>query len=73
MSSLQVHGGLSEADSMAQDEERTEQDKIWAAFMAYDHEQYGYISVNDLRAALERTGNPVTEDETYWMISVADP
>jgi Ca2+-binding EF-hand superfamily protein len=41
--------------------------------MAYDHDQYGYISVNDLRAALERTGNPVTEDETYWMISVADP
>jgi Ca2+-binding EF-hand superfamily protein len=41
--------------------------------MAYDHEQFGYISVNDLRAALDRAGHPVTEDETYWMIAMADP
>jgi Ca2+-binding EF-hand superfamily protein len=41
--------------------------------MAYDHEQFGYISVNDLRAALDRAGHPVSEDETYWMISLADP
>ena len=41
--------------------------------MAYDHEQFCYISVNDLRAALDRAGHPVTEDETYWMIAMADP
>ena len=41
--------------------------------MAYDHEQIGYISVHDLRAALEKAGEIVTEDETYWMISVSDP
>lgn len=57
----------------AEDAERKFQDKIWEAFMAYDHEQFGYISVNDLRAALERAGEFVSEDETYWMISVSDP
>jgi Ca2+-binding EF-hand superfamily protein len=41
--------------------------------MAYDHEQLGNICVNDLRAALERAGEIVTEDETYWMISMSDP
>ena len=41
--------------------------------MAFDHEQFGYISVNDLRAALDRAGEPVSQDEAYWMISVADP
>ena len=41
--------------------------------MAYDHDQFGYISVNDLRAALDRAGHPVSEDETYWMISMSDP
>jgi Ca2+-binding EF-hand superfamily protein len=41
--------------------------------MAYDHEQFGYISVNDLRAALEKAGESVSEDMAYLMISVADP
>jgi Ca2+-binding EF-hand superfamily protein len=41
--------------------------------MAYDHEKFGYISVNDLRAAFDRAGHPVSEDETYWMISLSDP
>ncbi len=31
-------------------QERISNDKIWEAFMAYDHEQFGYISVHDLRA-----------------------
>ena len=56
-----------------EDKLRAEQDKIWEAFMAYDLERFGYISVNDLRAALERAGESVGEDETYWMISVSDP
>lgn len=41
--------------------------------MAYDHEKFGYISVHDLRAALEKAGEIVTEDEAYWMIAVSDP
>ncbi len=41
--------------------------------MAFDHEQLGYISVNELRAALDRAGDTVTQDEAYWMISVSDP
>ena len=56
-----------------EDEERKFNDKIWEAFMAYDHEQFGYISVNDLRAALEKAGESVSEDMAYLMISVADP
>jgi Ca2+-binding EF-hand superfamily protein len=64
---------MASTEEQAQLDERHEQDKIWAAFMAYDHEQFGYISVNDLRAALDRAGHPVSEDETYWMISLSDP
>ena len=41
--------------------------------MAYDHKQFGYISVYDLRAALEKASEIVTEDEAYWMIAVSDP
>ena len=41
--------------------------------MHFDHEQFGYISVHDLRAALEKAGELVTEDESYWMIAVSDP
>src|SRR5450830_1193405 len=56
-----------------EDEERISNDKIWEAFMAYYHEQFGYISVHDLRAALEKAGELVSEDESYWMIAVSDP
>ena len=56
-----------------EDIDRKESDLIWEAFMAFDHEQLGFISVNDLRAALDRAGEQVTEDETYWMISMSDP
>jgi Ca2+-binding EF-hand superfamily protein len=41
--------------------------------MAYDNEQFGYISVGDLKQALIKAGEPVSEDEAYWMISVSDP
>lgn len=60
-------------DHNSEDEKRKENDKIWDAFMNYDTEHFGYISVNDLRAAMEAAGDPVGEDETYWMISVSDP
>ena len=56
-----------------EDIDRKESDLIWEAFMAFDHEQLGFISVNDLRAALDRAGEQFTEDETYWMISMSDP
>ena len=46
---------------------------MWDAFMAFDHEQTGSISVNDLRAALEQAGEVVSEDLTYWMIAMSDP
>ena len=46
---------------------------MWDAFMAFDHEQLGVISVNDLRAALEMSGEIVSEDLTYWMIAMSDP
>ena len=48
---------------------RRESDQIWEAFMAFDYEQLGFISVNDLKKALERAGEKLTDDETYWMIS----
>ena len=41
--------------------------------MAFDYEQLGFISVNDLRAALDRAGETVSQDEAYWMIAVSDP
>jgi Ca2+-binding EF-hand superfamily protein len=41
--------------------------------MAYDYEHNGYISVNDLKKAIEHAGEKVTDDETYWMISMSDP
>ena len=46
---------------------------MWDAFMAFDHDQSGSISVNDLRAALEQAGEVVSEDLTYWMIAMSDP
>ena len=41
--------------------------------MAFDNDQLGFISVNDLRAALDRAGETVSQDEAYWMIAVSDP
>ena len=41
--------------------------------MAYDHDQLGFIIVNDLRAALDRAGEIVNQNEAYWMIAMADP
>ena len=41
--------------------------------MAFDYDQLGFISVNDLRAALDRAGETVSQDEAYWMIAVSDP
>ena len=36
--------------------DRSEQDKIWEAFMAHDFENQGFISVNDLKFALNLAG-----------------
>ena len=41
--------------------------------MAFDYDQLGFISVNDLRAALDRAGETVSQDEAYWMIAMSDP
>ena len=48
-------------------------DKIWDAFMAFDYEKMGYMSVGDLKNALEYLGETVNEEETFLMISTADP
>ena len=53
--------------------ERRDADIIWEAFMAYDFDSTGSISINDLKKAMERAGEQVTDDKTYWMISMADP
>ena len=52
--------------------ERKEQDQIWEAFMAFDYDQQGAIGVNELKKALERVGEVVSDDQVYWMIAMAD-
>ena len=59
--------------SDSEDNDRRESDKIWEAFMAYDTEKNGTISVNDFKKAMEYAGEKVTDDECYWMISMQDP
>ena len=59
--------------SDSEDNDRKEAVQIWEAFLTYDAERMGYISVLDLKKALEHAGEKVTEDECYWMISVQDP
>ena len=41
--------------------------------MAFDYEQQGAIGVNELKKALERVGETVSDDQVYWMIAMADP
>ena len=48
-------------------------DKVWDAFMAFDHEKMGYMATNDLKSALEYLGETVNEEETFLMISTCDP
>ena len=48
-------------------------DKVWEAFMAFDHEKMGNMSTGDLRSALEYLGENVNEEETFLMISTCDP
>ena len=48
-------------------------DKVWDAFMAFDHDKMGYMSTNDLKSALEYLGETVNEEETFLMISTCDP
>ena len=48
-------------------------DKVWEAFMAFDYEKMGHMSINDLKNALEYLGETISEDEAFLMISTADP
>ena len=48
-------------------------DKVWDAFMAFDYEKMGYMSTGDLKNALDYLGETVNEEETFLMISTADP
>ena len=56
-----------------EDQARKENDQIWEAFLEYDFDRSGVISVNDLKKALEYAGEKVSDDKCYLMISVADP
>ena len=59
---------------MAEDEKkRREDDLIWEAFLEYDYEKEGCISVLDLKKALEHAGEKISDDWCYRMISIADP
>lgn len=54
-------------------DDRADFDKIWGAFMAYDQDGTGQISVMDLKKAIEEAGEKLTDDECYWLIAVNDP
>jgi len=56
-----------------EDDQRRENDLIWQAFLEYDYNREGQISVNDLKKALEYCGEKVSDDMCYKMISYADP
>ena len=62
-----------EVDQDFEDNQRKEDDMIWRAFLEFDYERNGHISVNDLKKALEDAGEKVTDDQCYLMISQADP
>ena len=64
----------SEKEQDAQDDATGQAgDKVWDAFMAFDHEKMGYMSTGDLKSALEYLGETVNEEETFLMISTCDP
>ena len=56
-----------------EDAQRKENDTIWQAFLDYDFDRSGQISVNDLKKALDLVGEKVSDDMCYKMISQADP
>lgn len=41
--------------------------------MAYDYEQNGTISTSDIKHALERLGESISENDTFRLIARADP
>lgn len=55
------------------DDERAFEDKIYEAFMAYDYDQNGSISTHDIRFALDRLGESISDNDTFRLISRADP
>jgi len=58
---------------VSDDDNRKDNDLIWEAFLEYDYERDGHISVNDLKTALEHAGEKISDDMCYLMISKADP
>jgi Ca2+-binding EF-hand superfamily protein len=40
--------------------------KIFQSFDSFDRDKFGFISVNDLKLALESCGVELSQDETYW-------
>ena len=63
----------SQGSSAGSDADREDEDRCWEAFMAYDHEQNGTMLTSDLKKALERLGQLVSDNDAYRMISAADP
>ena len=55
------------------DDEREFEDRIYEAFMAYDYDQNGTIATTDIRYALDRLGESISDNDTYRLISRADP
>lgn len=41
--------------------------------MAYDYEQNGTISTGDIKFALDRLGEAISDNDTYRLIASADP
>ena len=64
---------MSDNKSENSDAERNEADQIWQAFLEFDYDKEGHISVNDFKAALEHAGEKVSDDWCYRMISMIDP
>ena len=45
-----------------EEEERLADDKVWDAFMAFDHEKSGFMQTSEIKNALEHLGETVTEE-----------
>lgn len=60
-------------EGQTSDDEREFEDRIYEAFMAYDYDQNGTISTTDIRYALDRLGESISDNDTYRLISRADP
>ena len=64
---------LDDIDSVTEEEVKKEDDMTVKAFEAFDHDKEGYISVSDLKYALQFQNVEVNETDCYQLISEADP